>query len=384
MPFAAWCSHPRSWIFVLAPLLALLLVYHLSRSSPETFVETPPIIEEHVDLPPQPLTSPPSTGHEAHCHFLHGMEDVFVVLKTGATEVQEKLPVHLQTTLRCLPSYAVFSDYEEEVAGVRTHDTLRNIRNETMQSQPDFGMYNRLRTQGRQGLSSGDLTDDVNGPFGKPNVPGWRLDRWKFVPMVDEALSVRPDAKWYVFLEGDSYFVWPNLLAWLARLDHTRPYYIGSPMQIGDVVFAYSGAGIILSNPAAHMVSKYRAQRAQELDEFTSRNWAGDCVLGRVLRDEQVPLVWSWPMQLTSKVWETDHFSEGYGRRPWCYPAVSYHRMQPKDILDFYNFEQEWFRSVSCPPPLLYRLLTVTGQKLPPPSRRCLPQTHSKRHPHRT
>lgn len=343
-------SSSRSWIFVLSPLLGLLLIYYLFRASPDSYVESPPIIEEHHEITSLPSdTNPPSPQRESHCHFLGGMEDVFVVLKTGATEVQDKLPVHLQTTLRCLPSYAVFSDYEEEISGVRTHDTLRNVRNETKSTEPDFRIYNRLSTEGRQGLLATDFADDVEGPFGKPNIPGWRLDRWKFVPMIDEALKLRPDAKWYVFLEGDSYMVWPNLVAWLSRFDATKPYYIGSPMQIGDVIFGYSGSGIILSNPAMRRVSKYSARRSKEIAEYTANNWSGDCVLGKVLRDVGVPLVWSWPMQLTTRVWETDHFAEGYGRRPWCYPAVSYHGMEPRDILDFYDFEQDWFRNVSFP-----------------------------------
>lgn len=351
MALSAWSSHSRSWIFVVSPLLGLLMLYYLFRASPDTYVDSPPFAEEHhEEITPPPSPGPPSYDPEPHCNFLRGMENVFVVLKTGATEVQEKLPVHLQTTLRCLPHYAVFSDYEEEVHGVRTHDTLRNIRNETKETQPDFAIYNRLRTQGRQGLSSVDWSDDVSGPFGKPNNPGWRLDRWKFVPMVDEALSLKPDAKWYIFLEADSYMVWPNLLAWLARLDHRKPYYIGSPMQIGDVIFAYSGSGIILSNPAMRKISDYRTRRSKELDEYTANNWSGDCVLGKALRDVGVPLVWSWPMQLTSRVWETDHFAEGYGRRPWCYPAVSYHRMEPEDIHAFWEFEQEWFRNVCTHP----------------------------------
>lgn len=374
MSLSAWSSHSRSWVFVLSPLLALLLVYYLSRSSPDTYVDSPPIVEEeHKDFTSLPPTNAPAVAehHESHCNFLRGMENVFVVLKTGATEVQEKLPVHLQTTLRCLPHYAVFSDLEEEVAGVRTHDTLRNVRNETKQNQPDFGLYHRLSTQGREGLQSVDWSDDTEGPFGKPNNPGWRLDRWKFVPMVDEALDLRPDAKWYVFLEGDSYMVWPNLLAWLSRFDPSKPYYIGSPMQIGDVIFAYSGSGIILSNPAMHKISKYRARRTKELDEYTANNWSGDCVLGRVLRDTQVPLVWSWPMQLTTRVWETDHFAEGYGRRPWCFPAISYHRMEPKDITDFYDFEQDWFRNVRPPSPSTpishsTHILTITNRAKTP------------------
>lgn len=352
MSLVAWSSRTRSCIYLLFPISGLLLLYYLFTSAPDTYVD-PPRFGDGPQKPfPRPNTAPAADSESLppHCHFLRGIEDVFVVLKTGATEVQEKLPVHLETTLRCIPNYAIFSDFEETVAGERTHDTLRNVRNETKMNQPDFGIYNRLQDQGRQGLLAQDHNDDdADSPFGKPNNPGWRLDRWKFVPMVDEALQLRPQAKWFIFLEADSYFVWPNVLAWLSRFDYMKPLYIGSPMQIGDIIFAYSGSGIILSNPAAYKVSSYYDTYAEQLEDFTAQNF-GDAVLGKVLSDIRIPLVWSWPMQVTSSVRETDHFGEGYGRRPWCFPAIAYHRMSPSEITDFWNFEQNWFRSVRSVP----------------------------------
>jgi hypothetical protein len=275
------------------------------------------------------------------------MDDILVVLKTGATEALEKVPVHINTTLKCLPHYVVFSDYEEEIAGVRTYDVLRTVRKETKDTDSDFALYNRLQAQGRQGLLADDWKDDVNGPLGKPGNPGWKLDKWKFVPMLDEARLVKPDAKWYVFIEADSYVIWPNLAAWLSQLNHTQPYYLGSPMQIGDTTFAYGGSGIIISSEALYRVSKHRAEQPKEVEEITARNWAGDSVLGKVLHDVNVPLLWSWPLLLTARVWEFDHLAEGYGRKPWCYPAVSYHHMTIEDIQSMWQFEQHWFGSVS-------------------------------------
>ncbi|KAF7592387.1 hypothetical protein BBP40_000305 [Aspergillus hancockii] len=325
-------SHPRRSMFILSTALSLFLCYAVLRSSSGVYIEG-----SNVEYTQKVIgVSPP-------CHHIRGMNDILVVLKTGATEALEKVPVHIDTTLKCVPHYVIFSDYEEEIAGVRTYDVLRTVREETKNTDSDFALYNRLQAQGRQGLQADDWKDDVNGPLGKPGNPGWKLDKWKFVPMLDEARLVKPDAKWYVFIEADSYVVWPNLVAWLSQLNHSQPYYLGSPMQIGDTTFAYGGSGIILSSEALHRVSKHRAEWPTEVEEITTRSWAGDSVLGKVLHDVDVPLLWSWPLLLTSPVWEFDHFAEGYGRRPWCYPVVSYHHMTPEDIKIMSHFQHQWF-----------------------------------------
>ncbi|KAL4943960.1 hypothetical protein BDV06DRAFT_122932 [Aspergillus oleicola] len=278
------------------------------------------------------------------CVYLPEMENVLVLLKTGATEALKKVPVHLETTLRCVQHYAVFSDYEEDILGVHTRDVLRSISQVTRQTNRDFGIYNRLLVSGREGLTEDDWKDDENGPLGKPGNPGWKLDKWKFVPMVSEALSVKEDAHWYIFLEADAYIIWRNMVRWLSRMDHKRPYYLGAPMQMGSAIFAYGGAGIVLSNPAMQLVSKYRAENFEAVEKLTTDSWAGDHVLGQILTDTGVPLIWSWPLLVPSSVWEFEPFTKVFGRRPWCYAAVSFHHMSPNEIQAMWSFEQQWFR----------------------------------------
>ncbi|KAL2819873.1 hypothetical protein BDW59DRAFT_181580 [Aspergillus cavernicola] len=273
------------------------------------------------------------------------MEQVLVILKTGATEALEKVPVHIETTLRSVPHYVIFSDYAEDIAGVRTRDILRSVGEETRRTNPDFGIYNRLRTFGREGLVDGDWTNEENGPYGKPGNPGWKLDKWKFVPMIDEALIIKPDAQWYIFLEADTYIIWRDMMRWLSRFDPQKPHYLGAPMKMGSEVFAYGGGGIVLSNAATQLVSQYRAENFTEVERMTMDNWAGDHVLGRILSGILgVPLVWSWPLLVPSSVWEFEYFTEVHRRNPWCYPAVTYHHMSPQDIQDMWLFEQQWFR----------------------------------------
>ncbi|KAL3456678.1 hypothetical protein BJX64DRAFT_281167 [Aspergillus heterothallicus] len=290
------------------------------------------------------IESDPSEIDAAGCTYLRGMDSILVILKTGATEALEKIPIHIYTTLRCATHYTIFSDYEEDISGARTRDTLGSVREETRQTNPDFRMYNRLRASGRGGLTLEDWTDEENGPYGKPGNPGWKLDKWKFVPMIDEALIVKPDAQWYVFIEADSYVIWRNMVPWLSRLDAKKPLYLGAPMQMGHEVFAYGGAGIVLSNPAMQLVSQYRADNFTNVERMTAEDWAGDHVLGMILKDVGVTLVYAWPLLVPIRVWEFEFFKEVNGHNPWCYPVASYHHMSPQDIQDMWLFEQQWFR----------------------------------------
>ncbi|KAL4901025.1 hypothetical protein BDW74DRAFT_160600 [Aspergillus multicolor] len=167
--------------------------------------------------------------------------------------------------------------------------------------------------------------------------------------MIDEALLVHSDAHWYVFLEADTYIVWRNMARWLSRFNREKAYYLGAPMQMGSQVFAYGGAGIVLSNAAMQLISQYSAQNLAAIERMTASDWVGDHIHGRILKNIDIPLVWSWPMLVPSSVWELEYSTKAYGRQPWCYPAVSFHHMSPQDVVDMWLLEQQWFRYTDQP-----------------------------------
>lgn len=271
------------------------------------------------------------------------MEDVLVILKTGVTEAREKVPTHLETTLRCVPHSVIFSDYAEEIDGVQVHDVLHGIPDPVKWMNSEFNVYQRVRQAGRVALTGADLNEDVNTVFGKPNNPGWKLDKWKFLPMIEEALAVRPNAKWYVFMEADTYFVWANLMAWLAQLDHRRPYYLGNQMQILNVLFAHGGSGIVLSRPAMEKAVETRRRDVERWDAITRDNWAGDCVLGQLLAESGVGMLWAWPALQIGPPEEMDVFSPDYYKTPWCYAPVTFHHLSMREVDEMWHFERKWF-----------------------------------------
>ncbi|KAJ5572698.1 hypothetical protein N7450_009682 [Penicillium hetheringtonii] len=274
------------------------------------------------------------------CPPLPGIEDVLVVMKTGVTEAREKVPIHFKTTLRCIPNYVIYSDFEEEIEGVKIHDVLKSMDSGVKERVSDFDIYNRIVKQGRKGLEQGDFADEANSAIGKPNNPGWKLDKWKFLPMAQEALKYKSNAKWYVFMEADTYISWPTLLTWLAKFDSNKPWYLGTETQIADVIFAHGGSGFMLSRPALEDASDQYTARRAELDNYVDMHWAGDCVLGKVLADAGINLHFTWPILQNSNIGELDEFTTDLYRIPWCYISVAFHHLNSREIEHLWKFEQ--------------------------------------------
>lgn len=286
--------------------------------------------------------------------LLAALDDVQVIMKTGANEAPQKLPVHFDTTLRCVPHYALYSDYAEEIAGHHVLNALDEMNPEVVASHPDFEYYRRLQEKGREAFSPQELAEwsSAKNTGGGKNSPGWRLDKWKFLPLADKALKLKPNAKWFLFIESDTYVIWNTLLEWLSRYDASKEYYLGQQMQIGDVIFAYGGSGFVLSNSALKKVVELRNSKLKFYDDFTGGHWAGDCVLGKTLADAGVDLHWSWPTLLSEQPVAMD-FNDSFGgpdKKLWCYYAASYHHFSPADIASLDEFHRKWTQEVSTLP----------------------------------
>ncbi len=264
--------------------------------------------------------------------------DVLVVVRTGATEALEKLPIHFETTLRCVPDYIVYSDLEEEIHGHQVHDVFEGISDEVRASAPEFKLYDHLRAHGREGLKN--TSHLGSGPAGSLDNPSWKLDRFKFLPMIDKAFTYRPNAKWFVFIEADTYMIWQNVLEYLNMFDADQPFYIGKHMYVGETLFAHGGSGFVLSSPAMRKVTKERNDYLAEYDEFTAKSWGGDMVLAQALREVKVDLFKAFPHFQGDPVSSLDHNVSKLDKTPWCYAPLTYHHMRPADMQDLWTFEQ--------------------------------------------
>ncbi|KAJ6106577.1 hypothetical protein N7512_010094 [Penicillium capsulatum] len=270
-----------------------------------------------------------------------------VTLKTGATEPRDRVDTHLATVTRCISNLLVVSDRATKLHGHHVHDVLADLPLSARNQIPDFEAYNELqKTDGK-----------VEGAM------GWKLDRFKFLPMVEYAKKMNPDAEWYVFLETDTYMAWDNLFRFLDQFDPAFPLYMGSPSpgagleDGGRVWFAYGGAGFVLSRGAMNKLTDRKADLqglftqpsiSQEYMMHAAGDCCGDSALGFALYNKGVLLSGLWPMF-------NAHALHGipFDEKHWCQPAISMHKTSLADMKGLAKWESQRNRTY----PMLYREL---------------------------
>lgn len=262
------------------------------------------------------------------------LSQVQVILKVGSSEPVNRLNTQISTVTRCISNLLIVSDQESEIHGHRVHDILAAW-------PPSF----RSRLSG------------ING-----RERGWALDRFKFLPMVEKAYEINPTARWFVFLETDTYIVWDNLFRLLDQYDASAPLYMGSPSPGEKTVegettwFAHGGTGFVLSRAAVTKLvtrdtgayNEYlQPSLSMQYQDKSETNCCGDSVLGWALYEKGVKLTGLWPMfnphALHSVPFDSSH---------WCRPVISMHGTLLEDMEGLIKWENERNRTVCHVPPL--------------------------------
>ena len=271
---------------------------------------------------------------------------MLVLLKTGATELYQKLPTHFVTTFTCVPHFMIYSDLAQSFADYPVHDAIAPISRHFRDHHEDFALYRKLQQYQAEGQDMSKLKGDG----------GWNLDKWKFMPMLRTAFEAAgPEIEWFVVIEADTSISWTNLLQWLRTMNPKKPYYLGAQNQIGDTTFAHGGSGIILSRRTADLILAYHqhignATYDENWEERTSTSCCGDEIIARAFMQVDVPLTPAWPLiqgeTVSSIDWKEEH---------WCRPAITWHHVQPIEVDKMFQFQNEWVDEHGWNTPYLYR-----------------------------
>ena len=295
----------------------------MDQKAPVQVVSTVTVSLTPPTAAPVPITTPTVT---TGCEGFPDTSDILLVMKTGATEAYDKLPIHFLTTLKCTNDSILFSDMEMNMAGHHLIDTLDEVAEDVKIGNGDFDLYRTLQTYHK-------LREDPRGL--KIGTNGWNLDKYKFLHMLLKTYRYRPDAPWYVFVEADTTLIWDNLRLFLNKFDPKKPYYIGSPTYL-DIEFAHGGTGYIISQEAMQVAVGKHQDIAEKYDKNVQSICCGDAMIARVLLDENIHLTKAWPILNGEKP-----LTLPFGWQHWCQPVVSMHHLTAQEVSQVWNFEQE-------------------------------------------
>ncbi|KAF7535573.1 hypothetical protein G7Z17_g13183 [Cylindrodendrum hubeiense] len=287
----------------------------------------------------------------------HVLESIQPVLKMGHGESRVKIDAQLDSVSACFgkDDLLIFSDLDETLREHEVIDILADLPSGYYVDNPDFDHYiwqKEMRANGTLDVDK-EATARING---------WRIDKYKFLPMIERAWRTKPNKDFYFFLETDTYVFWDNVFRFLHTFDPETPLYMGSPSPGRHDVkkdiktwFANGGPGFVLSRGAIKaLLSRKVTSFGQYVEAPITEKWlpllkedcCGDSVVGWALWNASISLQGYWPM-FNPHPLHGIPFSDRY----WCQPVLTLHKTLPQDMVDIWKWE---FGQRQLGRPLLY------------------------------
>lgn len=282
-------------------------------------------------------------------HSKLGSDDVLLILKTGATVLWKRLPIHLTTSLspeRLHPDNTViYSEIDTKIGNHTVIDILAQLA-PSIKDSSSFDVYHAIRDwdSTNQYIEETGLPGDDEGPPG-----GWRLDKYKFLPLIQHAGTHWPNVKWYIYMEDDTYMFLPNVLLYLSSFDHRKNHWLGGKGDKLGTTFAHGGSGFALSRAAWDQSFGTGGDLVKKYQSFVDEACCGDYALGKVLNDFGVKFGenngderWSWGFN------GLPHWTSEFSKENWCEPVLTWHHAHNRDIARYYELERSWDFRVSA------------------------------------
>ncbi|MCJ1443975.1 MAG: hypothetical protein MMC23_004475 [Stictis urceolatum] len=295
----------------------------------------------------QTPNSPPNSSPSPEPIFGSGPtafapSDVVILFKTGATSLWRRVPIHLSTTLSnptLTPNIAIYSDASDQIVSHPIIDVLANTSS-TLKSHPDFELYHAAASARTSNLYLESAAMD--GDFYLPG--GWRLDKYKFLPLAAHAAREWKGKKWYVYMEDDNYYFWNSLYAWLGTFDPSKPLFLGAPAARLGEDFAHGGSGFAISGKAMEITFGKNPGLEREWEGYALERCCGDQILSHVLAEYGVPRDRRYDHTEWAGLQALPTWRIGFGGWNWCSPIFNIHKVHQADVSRLWGFERGFQR----------------------------------------
>jgi hypothetical protein len=335
----------RPWRFLFPGLLLFFFAYTLSHrraSHPQA-----PVHKAKTKSFFPPLENKAANSIELdYCQNFPTklLEEVQVVLKVASDGAHET-KAHLSTVSSCITNLIIVGDREERLGDRHVIDILAELPKSYEKDNVDFQIY----VENKKAHEGGETVMEQQRSF--------KLDRFKYLPMVDKAYMTNPTAKWFVFIESDVYFFWDTLFRLLSQLDASEPHYMGEPHKGSEGRhFAYGGAGFILSQGLVRQLIPAKSPGSTEIprenrlgvryEKWVKEEQRGDAVLAYAIQNAT-----GHKLEAMYPTFASDKLKDVTTTRDkWCVPMLSLHQLKPQQMEDLWRWERTRpYNTVSIP-----------------------------------
>jgi hypothetical protein len=326
----------RPWRVLFPALLLLLFIYTLTgRKSHHGDAQPVHKAKTKSFFPPLEAKSANSIELDYCQNFpAHLLDEIQVVLKVSSSD-SSATKAHLSTVTSCISNLLIVSDREDRLGDRRVIDILAELPKSYEVNNLDFQAYVDQKKA------------HIEGETVKESQRSFKLDRFKYLPMVDKAYTTKPKAKWFVFLESDVYFFWDTLFRLLSQLDSSSQHYLGEPHKGSDGrYFAYGGAGFVISQGLMKKLIPPKTSGALDIpresrlshryEDWVKEEQRGDAVLSYAIQNATgVKLAALHP---TFSSYQLKDIKTTRDR--WCYPLLSLHQLKPEQMENLWKWER--------------------------------------------
>lgn len=127
------------------------------------------------------------------------------VLKMGHADSRERTDAQFDSVSACFgkDDLLVYSDLDETIRDHEVIDVIKDVPAVYYNDNPDFINY----LWQKEMKANGTLDQDKEATA---RINGWRIDKFKFLPMIERAWRTRPDKDFYFFFETDTSVALPR------------------------------------------------------------------------------------------------------------------------------------------------------------------------------
>jgi hypothetical protein len=269
------------------------------------------------------------------CGGLRSGKRIVITVNTGATEILERVPTILKTSLLCAPNVYLYSDLAHKLGDRQVYDCLDTVPAEVMDGNPDFDLY-RKQLELKDPVRIAEFLKGMKDPRGSGTVAAWTLDKYKKLHILEKVWDLHPDMDWYLHVDADTYVIWSTLVEWLAKLNPTRESYLGSVAYINNLPFGHGGSGMLLSGAAMRNYAVQHNGTAGIWDYKMQNECCSDFVLAQVLKEYGMDVINTWPT-----IQGEPQSSIPFDRTHWCGPVATMHHVSPLEAAQMGAFEAQ-------------------------------------------